>query len=104
MKFSEVYDELLHTYGHTDLWLVPGTSMAIVQEGVGDPALWPNPKIVTRAGFVVAQRTHRAGPPATLDTWAFTGNYKTPPAVTSGPVPYAAFSLDEYYGLVRMIM
>lgn len=104
MTFFEVYEELLNKYKHTDLWLVPGTSMASVQQGVGVPALWPNPKIVTRAGFVVAQRTHRASPPATLDTWAFTGNYKTPPAVTSGPLPYAAFSLDEFYDLLEMIM
>lgn len=104
MTFFEVYDELINTHKHTDLWLVPGTPMASIQQGVGNPAIWPNPKIVTRAGFVVAQRTHRASFGAAMDTWAFTGNYKTPPAVTSGPVPYAAFSLEEYYELLYMTM
>lgn len=90
LSFDKIINELIHVYGHHELWLVPGVTLHEPFEVVRCRRAWRSAKIVKRNGTIVAEQTEKP------DSWMLMGNYQTPFQGTC-TAPYDAHLIDHAF-------
>lgn len=89
-SFYDVVRALEDVYGHQELWLYSGLDENCPAETARRRQEWRCPKILKRNGRMVAEQS---GQP---DFWVFTGDYRQPQLVHSGP-PGKACLIDDIF-------